>query len=59
MQYQVIINMDNAAFELPEFELARILKQLGDDLESTGYVPTQKRLMDYNGNVVGMASLTK
>jgi len=55
MKFELEINCDNAAFEEPAFELARILKELSTKLENNGIdVEGDKgRLVDYNGNVVG------
>lgn len=54
MKYTIEIKMDNAAFDVPEFELARILKKLASELETEG-VLNEKRLLDINGNMVGTA----
>ena len=46
-----ITKMGNAAFEYPEGEVARILRELADKIEAQGL--TGGVLMDYNGNKVG------
>jgi hypothetical protein len=49
------IDMDNAAFEQPTYEVARILRNLADRVEKhSRFVPRQGlTLRDVNGNVVG------
>ena len=55
MQFTLRIKSDNAAFEEePITELARILRELADDLEG-GNFPSSVR--DYNGNKVGTVTL--
>lgn len=51
MNATITIQMDNAAFEAPATELARILRKLAKRIENDGpdYVP----IMDLNGNKVG------
>lgn len=52
MHATIKIQMDNAAFsEGPATELARILRQLADDVEQGG--SERETLRDYNGNKVG------
>ena len=57
----VTIETDNAAFDLdaggsPSWELARILRQLADRIESDGPPGRELyRLQDANGNTVGGA----
>lgn len=48
------INCDNAAFGDNEWEeVARILRALADDLEVYRNSDLNKKLSDFNGNVVG------
>jgi hypothetical protein len=53
-EFRVQVNTDNAAFEEPGFELARILREVADRLES-GSVAGNVR--DINGNSVGSFEL--
>ena len=54
MDYQILINTDNATFEDdPAVEVVRILYQLMRDIEATGLC--EYRLRDINGNKVGLA----
>ena len=54
-RFRLVIDTDNAAFEdSPTGEIARILRQMADDIEETGDVRNPR---DYNGNQVGTASL--
>lgn len=51
MEFNIDINMDNAAFEYaPGVEIARILHKVGEQLEA-GYV--EGKIRDVNGNSVG------
>lgn len=47
------IEMEDAAFYDPRVEIARILRELADHIESGGRTP--KELRDANGNTVGFA----
>lgn len=53
--YTIIrIDMDNAAFERPSWEVARILRELADRVEDTHFAPGHDQaLRDVNGNEVG------
>jgi hypothetical protein len=57
MRYEVHIGMSNAAFEDddPGFEVARLLRELADEVEGRSLAGLQQpvRLRDYNGNRVG------
>lgn len=55
MKCEILIKMDNAAFELPEMELCRILRKLHNKIENEGLVNTA--LYDSNGNRVGIATI--
>jgi hypothetical protein len=55
MEFSLAIDCDNAAFENPRAEIARILRELADDLENSDY--SMFRLSDINGNNVGRAKL--
>jgi hypothetical protein len=55
MEFSLAIDCDNAAFENPRAEIARILRELADDLEICEY--SMFRLSDINGNNVGRAKL--
>jgi hypothetical protein len=57
MDFTVNINMDNAAFDEPDEELARILKELASKLESSGIWADGIALRDINGNKVGNAEV--
>lgn len=60
MKLQITIDCDSAAFDdEPGLELARILRQLADDL-SIGIGPNKftLNLRDLNDNVVGHSNLT-
>ena len=64
MQFQVTINLENAAFydENNDVsyspEVARILRSLAKYVEFTATVDFEKTLRDINGNVVGKATVT-
>ena len=54
--YKIEIETDNAAFEDDQAgEVARILRDLADRIESLGAVPTDSLIRDINGNQVGAA----
>jgi hypothetical protein len=54
MNCKININMDNEAFsENPEYELARILKDLSARIENTVRKPPFYVIRDINGNKVG------
>ncbi len=55
MQAKITIQMDNAAFEEPATELARILRDLAKHVESGD---DSRRLMDHNGNHVGQFQIS-
>ena len=50
MKARIQITMNNAAFDEPATELARILRELADDVEQG---QDAKNLRDVNGNKVG------
>lgn len=58
MKAELTINMDNAAFENPS-ELARILRELADKIESNEGVSSGDKLVarDINGNTVGTLTI--
>lgn len=50
----ITIKTDNAAFsEIPGSEIARILRELADDLEGYEHTDFEMPLRDINGNIVG------
>jgi len=54
-QIQIVINTENAAFgDCPELEVARILHEMADRLESSGLPPVPR---DYNGNKCGSVTV--
>lgn len=62
LQFDLQIQCDNAAFEPPTTELARILRNVASQLErgenfEPGYDKIGRPLPDVNGNVVGFAKL--
>jgi hypothetical protein len=57
MKYTITIECDNAAFDPPAQEVARILRQLADQCERYDS-PPQVTLFDINGNRVGKAKPT-
>jgi hypothetical protein len=59
MKCTIKINMDNAAFEDKNSELARILAYLSSRLAAqyTLHVGHHQPLLDYNGNVVGILEI--
>jgi hypothetical protein len=57
MKAHIEVTMDNAAFDEPAFELARILRELANSIERNG-IGCDKRLMDVNGNRVGKFVVT-
>ncbi len=74
MQLQIVIQMDNAAFdESPTFETARILRKLAVDIVQEGFLgvdimregflcvegENETYLYDANGNATGTATLTE
>lgn len=57
MTFKIIINMDNDAFwEEPMTEIARILRQAADKAEDRGLVGSGL-VRDVNGNTVGQWSI--
>lgn len=52
-KFTVEFKCNNAAFDPPEPEIARILRKLADKAEQ-GIIP-DCIIMDYNGNAVGSA----
>jgi len=55
-KFTVEISTDNAAFDgHPEYEIARILRGLSDQVELMGFDYDQILLRDHNGNRVGEA----
>jgi hypothetical protein len=61
MKLKLEIEMDNAAFEDQQgAEVARILHKLADQLDGNVWLGgLSTRLIDFNGNVVGVAKTTK
>jgi hypothetical protein len=57
MKATIKIDMDNAAFDAPDAELARILRELADKLETMKLVGVTP-LRDINGNRVGELKVT-
>ena len=55
MNAKIQITMNNAAFDEPATELARILRELADDVEQG---QGAKNLRDINGNKVGSFEIT-
>lgn len=57
MKLKLHVEMDNAAFEDNQGgECARILRKLADQLDENPWLGgLSTRLIDYNGNVVGIA----
>lgn len=55
MKAAITVRMDNAAFEEPATELARILRDLAKHVENGD---DSRRLMDRNGNHVGEFKIT-
>lgn len=53
MEFKLEINMDNAAFEVPEYELVRILKAVSAKIDSRGLAVGKEKILDVNGNSVG------
>jgi hypothetical protein len=61
MRFKLHIDTDNDAFsDESSTEIARILRDLADDLDGTGEIGEDysEKLRDYNGNTVGRASVT-
>lgn len=59
MRFVVTIDTDNAAFDgLPGYELARILRELANDMGAHGNA-VSRALADANGNVVGKSELVE
>lgn len=57
MRVTIEIKCDNAAFGSdPQFEVARILRKLSDNLEDNG-MGDEELLFDINGNYVGALSV--
>ena len=55
---RIEIRMDNAAFDDPGYELARILRKIGGELFSRGWGNIDAygaHILDANGNKVGTA----
>ena len=54
--FKLTIETDNAAFDDDAGpEIARILRELADRMETGLTIPNSVRLRDYNGNKVGVA----
>ena len=54
MDLLVHFNCDNAAFDdMPEFEVARILRHIADRIESGQATGLYQNAIDINGNIVG------
>lgn len=53
--FKLWIHTDNAAFddESKQYEIARILRDIADKVESNGVNWNYKTIFDYNGNDVG------
>ena len=61
MRLRIMMNMDNAAFDHSEGEVARILRELAELIEHLPEVTLrgQGPLMDINGNRVGEWKVTR
>ena len=55
MKFKIEIECDNAAFDEPYEELARILRDLADDIEES--VHLAHPIFDINGNRVGRSTV--
>ena len=56
MKFKLEIDCSNAAFEEePEYEVARILRELADKLEADGSLAHP--VFDFNGNRVGRSTV--
>ena len=55
MMFKLWINTDNAAFDddTREFEVARMLREVADKIESNGLQWCYQNIKDINGNIVG------
>ena len=54
MKFRLNLNCDNAAFdELPNHEIARILREAADRIEAGDLPAGYTNLHDINGNAVG------
>lgn len=55
MYFKLYINTDNSAFdgECKQYEIARILRELADKVETEGVQWAYQNLRDENGNIVG------
>lgn len=54
MQATITIDMENDAFATEaSFELARILRRIAQDVESSGVTESKVALRDVNGNTCG------
>ena len=58
---RIKIKMDNAAFsEESGTEVSRILKEYAGTIEGRDFIPSEhESLLDYNGNIVGEAKVTR
>ena len=57
MTFQLYIDTDNAAFDPPEPELARLLRKVADRVESGETITHYLTIFDANGNDVGRFAL--
>lgn len=57
LQFRLTITAEGAAFEEPEHEIARILRETARRLEEGDGFDTYRNLLDVNGNVAGTAAL--
>jgi hypothetical protein len=58
-EFHVTMSVDNDAFtELPEHEIARILRSVAIQLEQNGLPMVTYGVRDINGNVVGHVGMT-
>lgn len=53
MEFRLVINMDNEAFDTEGYELIRILSKISGDIETNGIHELKKGIMDINGSKVG------
>lgn len=53
-EFNVHISLKGAAFDdLPEYEVARILREIAEHVENDGLLDYPRRIHDVNGNRVG------
>lgn len=54
-KFVLTIDIDNAAFEVEELEVARVMRDLAEKMEYAEFTSGSQKVRDINGNTVGEA----